>query len=180
MFTGWVSSFFVLIPSSEGSPAQNQRRIKSWHFPFVQTRICLQISFSTSGDGETVSGLAPYFPWGAGKSCLYCKTRKTNGKKKWRRGKKGGWKKTKNVHDSHHAGVLKITLVKSINPDPNVYPSSPQHSPPSVVRPDLSLRARPSPRDREEGKAGLATLLASRLPPPARSPARRRLTAPAS
>ena len=63
--------FFVLIPSSEGSPAQNQRRIKSWHFPFVQTRICLQISFSTSGDGETVSGLAPYFPWGAGKSCLY-------------------------------------------------------------------------------------------------------------
>lgn len=94
-------------------------------------------------------------------------------------GEEGWMKKTKNVQDSHHAGVFKITLARSINPDHNVYPSSPQHSPSSVVCPDLSLLARPGPRDREEGKAGLATLLASRLPPPARSPARRRLTAPA-
>lgn len=94
-------------------------------------------------------------------------------------GEEGWMKKTKKVHNSHHAGVFKITLVKSINPDPNVYPSSPQPSPSSVVRPNLSLLECPSPRDREEGKAGLATLPASRLPPPARSPARRRLTAPA-
>lgn len=52
-------------------------------------RDAFRLSFSTGGGGETVSGLAPYFPCGAGKSCLYCKTQKQTERKRWWRGGKG-------------------------------------------------------------------------------------------
>ena len=128
--------------------------------------------------GKQFLGLHPIFPEVLGSHAFTVKHEKQTERKNGG-GERRVDEKKRRTCTTATTQVFKITLVKSINPDPNVYPSSLQHSPSSVVRPDLSLRARPSPRDREEGKAGLATLLASRLPPPARSPARRRLTAPA-
>lgn len=63
---------------------------------------------------------------------------------------------------------------------PNLHPNTPQPSPFSVVRPALNLHARPRPQGSGGGgKGGARDVPASRLPPPALSPARRRPTASA-
>lgn len=81
---------FSLILSSDSfldaKPQTHPIRATSRSF---RPRRRLRLSFSTGGGGETVPGLAPYFPGGAGKSCLYCKTQKTNRKGRWWRGGKG-------------------------------------------------------------------------------------------
>lgn len=127
---------------------------------------------SRGGGGETVSGLAPCFPCGAGKSCLYCNTRKTNGKKKWGTGKERRVdEKMNNNVNSHHAGVFKTAPFRKLQttyPDPNVYPNTPQPSLFSVVRPALNLVQRPRPQGwgggRERRGAGLSRSLYALLP----------------
>lgn len=89
-----------------------------------------------------------------------------------------------NVNNSHHAGVFKTAPFRKLQttyPDPNVYPNTPQLSLFSVVCPALNLLHRPRPKGWGvgEGKAGRGTFSQSIRPPPARTLARQRPTAPA-